>query len=48
MEKARRFGVTDQEIREAIAVAEVIAAGRVRNIVAESSSRPQEVSQSEG
>jgi len=48
VEKARRFGATDQEIREAIAVVEVIAAGQVRNIVAESSSKPQGVSQSKG
>ena len=29
---ARRFGATDEEIREAIAVAEVIAAGSVRSL----------------
>lgn len=39
--KARRAGATDQEIREAVAVAEVIASGRVRSVVAESTVKPQ-------
>ncbi len=31
--KARRYGATDDEIREAMAVAEVIAAGKVRTMI---------------
>lgn len=33
LEKARKLGNTDDEIREAIAVAEVVAAGKVRMMV---------------
>jgi len=35
------LGAGDREIREAIAVAEVIAAGRVRSMVVDSSVKPQ-------
>ncbi len=31
--KARRFGASDEEIREAVAIAEVIAAGKVRAMI---------------
>jgi AhpD family alkylhydroperoxidase len=33
LEKAKKLGNTDEEIREAIAVAEVVAAGKVRMMV---------------
>lgn len=33
LEKAQKLGNTDEEIREAIAVAEVVAAGKVRMMV---------------
>jgi AhpD family alkylhydroperoxidase len=33
LEKARKLGNADEEIREAIAVAEVVAAGKVRMMV---------------
>ncbi len=33
LEKARKLGNTDEEIREAIAVAELVAAGKVRMMV---------------
>jgi len=33
LEKARKLGNTDEEIREAIAVAEVVASGKVRMMV---------------
>jgi AhpD family alkylhydroperoxidase len=33
LEKAKKLGNTNEEIREAIAVAEVVAAGKVRMIV---------------
>jgi len=38
--RARRFGATDEEICEAVAVAEIIAAGRVRAMVQASTLRP--------
>jgi alkylhydroperoxidase/carboxymuconolactone decarboxylase family protein YurZ len=31
--KARRYGATEDEIREAMAIAEVIAAGKVRTMI---------------
>ena len=33
LEKAKKFGNSDQEIREAIAVAELVASGKIRMIV---------------
>jgi len=33
LEKARKLGNTDEEIREAIAVAELVAAGKIRMMV---------------
>ncbi|MGB9592038.1 MAG: carboxymuconolactone decarboxylase family protein, partial [Candidatus Kryptoniota bacterium] len=33
LEKAKKLGNTDDEIREAIAVAEVVASGKIRMIV---------------
>ena len=39
--KAREAGATDEEIREAIAVSEVVSAGRVRMNVSEYQHKPQ-------
>jgi AhpD family alkylhydroperoxidase len=39
--RARRLGASDLEIREAIAVAEVLATGSLRNLVVESSEGAQ-------
>lgn len=43
LEKARKLGNTDEEIREAIAVAELVTAGKVRMMVEQTEEKGKKV-----